>query len=312
MRLRDVRQLPTSEQLAEYSPEAIERYMQSLHIDQFGETVSENCYCGSPGLLKCSGCHSTRYCGKEHQVSDWKKHKKSCPRLKRDYNDEQWRNTTDQTLHMPPATTIDGTKVTDWKSYHAASGCTDNFDSPTFRHLTIRLTDGLTVFTALRTFDLDPQRMDSLCVDVLGSRNAFEVDAYSLVLKRLLPSTCNLTVRFFGPELDPTMKTAATPSWVQLHKGLYHELAAASSVLPAMAAVFTPGPEDSWIPTFKHLLDKKIPVMIATFDQEDLEGCTFPMLEPLAPKVVKYERNPVGSLVTAAPRNSWILLIRGD
>ncbi|CAB9513372.1 repeat and MYND domain-containing protein 2 [Seminavis robusta] len=44
--------------------------------------------CGTPhGLKKCSGCSSLRYCSKDCQKSDWKRHKKECKRIKMDLED---------------------------------------------------------------------------------------------------------------------------------------------------------------------------------------------------------------------------------
>ncbi|XP_071438995.1 SET domain-containing protein SmydA-8-like isoform X2 [Hetaerina americana] len=34
--------------------------------------------CGNEATLRCSGCRTTHYCGKEHQKFDWKKHKGTC------------------------------------------------------------------------------------------------------------------------------------------------------------------------------------------------------------------------------------------
>lgn len=44
-----------------------------------GEMASGTCeLCGSPATLKCSGCKDKYYCGKDHQKSDWKRHKELC------------------------------------------------------------------------------------------------------------------------------------------------------------------------------------------------------------------------------------------
>ena len=34
--------------------------------------------CHSPANQRCTGCHVTFYCGKEHQKQHWKKHKNHC------------------------------------------------------------------------------------------------------------------------------------------------------------------------------------------------------------------------------------------
>lgn len=36
------------------------------------------CICGGKGIYLCGGCHSQRYCSRECQKSDWKRHKKLC------------------------------------------------------------------------------------------------------------------------------------------------------------------------------------------------------------------------------------------
>ncbi|XP_066246826.1 SET domain-containing protein SmydA-8-like isoform X1 [Euwallacea similis] len=38
--------------------------------------------CDSPASQKCSGCHTVYYCSREHQKSDWKKHKTTCKSYK--------------------------------------------------------------------------------------------------------------------------------------------------------------------------------------------------------------------------------------
>ncbi|KAG8227849.1 hypothetical protein J437_LFUL010708 [Ladona fulva] len=43
------------------------------------EGQAGNCgVCGQPATLKCSGCKEQYYCSKEHQKSDWKRHKETC------------------------------------------------------------------------------------------------------------------------------------------------------------------------------------------------------------------------------------------
>ena len=45
--------------------------------------------CGIPSTSKCSLCHKSSYCGKEHQTLDWKRHKDECTRKEEcDYADE--------------------------------------------------------------------------------------------------------------------------------------------------------------------------------------------------------------------------------
>jgi hypothetical protein len=36
--------------------------------------------CSSTGLLKCTGCRQTRYCGEVCQLANWKAHKADCRR----------------------------------------------------------------------------------------------------------------------------------------------------------------------------------------------------------------------------------------
>ena len=43
--------------------------------------VCDYCYKISPSLQNCGGCGSVSYCCKEHQVADWKNHKKECKSL---------------------------------------------------------------------------------------------------------------------------------------------------------------------------------------------------------------------------------------
>lgn len=38
--------------------------------------------CNQLSTLRCSKCKCTFYCGKEHQISDWSKHKKNCTYVK--------------------------------------------------------------------------------------------------------------------------------------------------------------------------------------------------------------------------------------
>ena len=41
--------------------------------------IFEKCIvCDTNTKMKCSNCHKTRYCCKEHQKFDWKRHKKYC------------------------------------------------------------------------------------------------------------------------------------------------------------------------------------------------------------------------------------------
>jgi hypothetical protein len=66
------------------------------------ELKHDNCemlcgLCRAPSKLKCGKC-GQRYCCKEHQVSDWKKHKKECYGC---LSPEEWKATMGKRLATP-------------------------------------------------------------------------------------------------------------------------------------------------------------------------------------------------------------------
>lgn len=40
--------------------------------------TEEKCFCGKEAHQRCSGCQAVFYCSREHQKTDWKKHRSNC------------------------------------------------------------------------------------------------------------------------------------------------------------------------------------------------------------------------------------------
>ncbi|KAK2707567.1 programmed cell death protein 2-like [Artemia franciscana] len=56
-------------------PEDRENWHPEIIVDKFTKVCS---YCGCGSMSVCSKCKKRSYCGREHQIADWSKHKKFC------------------------------------------------------------------------------------------------------------------------------------------------------------------------------------------------------------------------------------------
>ena len=69
--------------------------------------------CDEPASLRCSKCKGVNYCGREHQVSDWKRHKTVCGSLASTANNNELKESgndgktdTSETTTVTPKPTI--------------------------------------------------------------------------------------------------------------------------------------------------------------------------------------------------------------
>ena len=84
--------------------------------------VCNNCNKTFEKLLKCSKCKKVKYCSRECQIADWKKHKKNCEAENNGSHDDSDQTNFEEQKQEPDSEEIEIKKITIFDIFDEVSG----------------------------------------------------------------------------------------------------------------------------------------------------------------------------------------------